>query len=79
MKASRHGHINIVELLLNDSRVNPSDDENGAIEAASHEGRNEVIELLWQDKRVKNTLQRDCIDLYNKLMKQEVKNKVNEF
>jgi hypothetical protein len=35
--------------------------------------------LLWENKIVKKTLQKDHNILYNNLIKSEVKNKINQF
>ena len=42
----------VTELLLNDPRVDPSDDNNYAIEDASFTGHTEVVKLLLADPRV---------------------------
>ena len=41
-----------MKLLLQDNRVNPSDDFNCAIRWASQTGRIEIVKLLLQDNRV---------------------------
>jgi len=42
----------VVKLLLQDERVDPSDNNNWAIQMASKNGHIEVVKLLLQDKRV---------------------------
>ena len=44
--ASCCGHTNIVELLLRDSRVDPSAGDNEAINQASKKGHFEIVKLL---------------------------------
>ena len=46
------GDIEIVELLLADPRVDPSANDNYAIELASQKGHDKVVELLLVDPRV---------------------------
>ena len=50
--ATRHGHAEIVELLLADERVDPSIYLNEAIQLASYFGYTEIVELLLADGRV---------------------------
>ena len=89
--ASYYGHIEIVKLLLNDPRVDPSFDNNYAISLSynyndsNHVSYNNdnnnpyIVELLWKDERVKNTLKKDNLELYNKLKKMDTKIKINKF
>ncbi|PRP86042.1 LMBR1-like region-containing protein [Planoprotostelium fungivorum] len=46
------GHSDILQLLLSDSRVDPSARENQAIECAVYEGCNEILQLLLSDPRL---------------------------
>ncbi len=50
--ASEYDHVEVVKLLLNDPRVDPSTDDNAAIRFASNYGRVEVVKLLVNDPRV---------------------------
>ena len=50
--ASQYGNAE-VKLLLADSRVDPSADDNCAIKSARRNGYMEIVELLLQDDRVK--------------------------
>ena len=50
--ASENQHLNIVQLLLNDERVDPSSHNNQAIRSASKNGHHEVVQLLLTDSRV---------------------------
>ena len=79
--SSHHGHIEIIKLLLKDKRVDPSDYNNWAIRgtAASEKLSFEILDLLWNDTRVKTTLKNNNLELYNKLVEQDIKNKVSEF
>lgn len=76
------GNINIVDLLLNDSRVDPSDDQNACIRGFSglgFETNYDNISLLWKHNKIKESLKYDDFDLYERLMKKEVNNKLSEF
>ena len=50
--ASEQGHDKIVEILLNDPRINPSAHYNYAIRHASNNGHDKVVEMLSRDSRV---------------------------
>ena len=77
--ACRLGDLKLVKLLLKDSRVDPSDNHNWAINEADLWDFDYVVLLLWNDKRVKNTLRKDYNMLYNKLILQDIQNKVEQF
>jgi hypothetical protein len=69
----------IVELLLKDKRVDPSFNSNRCIIMCSDDGNLEIVDLLWKDKRVKDTLQNDYKELYDQLIKKDIKNKIELF
>jgi hypothetical protein len=50
--ASEKGHTDVVKLLLADSRVDPTADDNYAIKKASEKGHTDVVKLLLADPRV---------------------------
>ena len=52
IQACGSGHLAIVERLLQDSRVDPSDNDNWAIIFASENGHSAIVERLLQDSRV---------------------------
>jgi len=49
--ASQYGFVEIVELLLNQPKVDPTSNDNFAIRMASQHGRTEVVKLLLEDGR----------------------------
>ncbi|KAJ3317385.1 hypothetical protein HDV06_001675 [Boothiomyces sp. JEL0866] len=51
-RASQNGHFNVVEYLLDDSRVDPSAKDNQAIRQAARRGYLDIVQLLLRDKRV---------------------------
>src|SRR3990172_12409974 len=51
-KASYHGHLNVVNRLLEDDRVDPSANDNYAIRWASNNGHLNVVNRLLEDNRV---------------------------
>jgi ankyrin repeat protein len=72
-EASKHGRIEIIKLLLIDPKINPTYLNNWSIIKAHNNYHLNVLQLLWQDTRVKNTLKKDCKDLYDKITKEELK------
>ena len=56
-----------------------SDDNNYIIRFAYNEGYLDIVNLLWQDQRVKDTLENDDKELYNELIKNDIKDKVEDF
>ena len=77
--ASFNGFYEIVTSLLSKKNINPAYDKNYSIIYASYNKHNDVVELLWKYKIVKNTLKNDNIELYNKLIKKDIGSKVREF
>ncbi|KAJ3268041.1 hypothetical protein HDV01_003513 [Terramyces sp. JEL0728] len=51
-QACINGNVDIIKLLLDDSRVDPSDHDNEAIKYASYFGHLKVVEMLLSDPRV---------------------------
>ncbi len=52
MEAAKHENIFLVKKLLQDPRVDPSDNSNFVIRWASENGHLEIVRLLLQDPRV---------------------------
>ena len=77
--SSKFGHEQIVDLLLKDKRVDPSDHRNCSIRHSYEHKHKKITQLLWKDQRVKNTLMKDDLELYNKLIKNEVLEKISVF
>ena len=50
--ASKHGHFEVVKLLLNDERIDPSAENNYAIRVSSANSHVEVVKLLLKDESV---------------------------
>jgi ankyrin repeat protein len=94
-EASINGHLEIVQLLLNDPRVDPSELDNFAIirtykldptkftnydwEIVLSEKLDKIVALLFKDKRVRNMLRNNNIDLYQELNSKFIKNTICEF
>jgi hypothetical protein len=53
--AAHFGHVDVVKLLLQDKRVNPSAQENNAVHRAALFGHCDVLEVLLADSRVDGT------------------------
>ena len=78
-EAIRDNNIKQIELLLNDKRIDPSNLNNFAIRFASENGQTEIVNLLWSNQRIKDTLQNDNLELYNHMITKETINKLDEF
>jgi ankyrin repeat protein len=50
--ASENGHTEVIKLLLQDGRIDPSGNDNYYIRMASQNGHTDIVKLLLQDKRV---------------------------
>ncbi|KAJ2988981.1 hypothetical protein HDV02_005226, partial [Globomyces sp. JEL0801] len=51
-KAIRNNKANIVQILIEDKRVDPSAEDNHAIRCACSDGRTEIVKILLNDVRV---------------------------
>ena len=67
IRAVQYGKTDIVKLLLDDHRVNPSDQKNKLIIYAAQGGRIQIVKLLLADPRV------NPIDENNRAIKEAVK------
>jgi hypothetical protein len=77
--ASVLGRNHIVEILLNDKRIDPSDDFNAALRLSSEFGHTKIVKLLLNDERVdpsdyrnyaiKNAFKNNFIDIVGMLWK----------
>ena len=65
--ASMRGHIEIVKLLLEHEKVNPTDRDNEAISWANSYNHKEIVRLLLQDERVRNSLSKKGFEILSKV------------
>jgi hypothetical protein len=80
LSSLERGHLETVKLLLNDSRVNPIGNSSlYYIVFSPHYKYKNILTLLWSDQRIKQSLKKDDIVLYNALTQQDIKNKIREF
>ena len=79
ISAAENGHSDIVDLLLNDKRINPLLSYAWAFMQAYKLEHHNVVDLLWKKTNVKHCIKKDHIYLYNELTQKYIKNKVNEF
>ena len=56
LEASENGRLEVVRLLLNDTRVDPTASRNLAIQWASGHGHHDVVHLLLEDGRAEPTV-----------------------
>jgi hypothetical protein len=73
------GHHIAVEMILKDSRTNPSTFNNFAIQKAALFKFWKTVYLLWDHPSVKNSLKNDSLYLYNILTERDIKSKVKDF
>ena len=67
--ASKNGHVDVVEFLLADPRVDPFNNDNYAIVYASKNGHFKIVKLLLADPRVRDELTLNEIKKYSNLLK----------
>ena len=77
--AAARGNLNLVKLLLSDERFDPSSMENEPMKSAFCFEHTEIVDLLWNDKRVKNSLKVNGIEIYKQLTKKDNKIKIKSF
>ena len=56
-----------IALLINDKKIDVTEGNNSAIQIVDFYGHTELVKTIWNRKKVKNTLQKDDKELYNKL------------
>ena len=77
--SSQEGYLTIVKILLQIEIVNPSDLDNRAFRYTNKDTNINIATLLWNDKRVKDTLQNIDNETYDKIKKENIKNKIKVF
>lgn len=55
----------VISKLIKNKKVNTADRSNCPILFTYQRGHSNIVYLLWQEQRVKNTLKKDMPDLYN--------------
>jgi hypothetical protein len=79
LNSCQKGYIDIVKLLLDSKKINPTYNNNQFIIAAHHNEEKEVVALFWDYKNVRKELQKDDAEIYEYLMKKNIQNKLNFF
>lgn len=79
MLASRSGHFDVVKLLLEDKSIDPSFQSNNSIKLAFLNKHTDIVQLLWNEPIVKKSLKFDNIELYNKIISEEIRKKIIYF
>ena len=77
--AIENNNIESVIFLLKNENVISNHYMNNPIYLSNESGHYDIVQLLWNDKCVKNTLKIDKPNLYEQLIKQDINNKVREF
>ena len=70
---------NLVLAIKDDEKIMISADSNYPIRKAFANGYTDIVNLLWKNKTVKNTLEKDHNVLYNNLKLKDIQNKLNKF
>jgi len=74
-----NSHFDILYLLIEDPRVDSSYLNNFAINKAYKAKQYNLVNLLWKEKQIKETLVNDNLNLYQKLIPKDIKKKVEAF
>lgn len=69
----------MVDLFLKDKRVNPLERNSIPILLAIEKEYDDIVELLWSNKKVKISLKNNDLKVYNYLKRKHLKNNLNEF
>ena len=79
LKAIQKNNLEVIKLSLRNESINPADLSNKGILLAFQNGYKDIVKLLWNDQRVKNSLHNDYPLIYNKLIKEDIQKKVSKF
>jgi hypothetical protein len=74
-----YNRIPMVELLLENKELDPSNNKNYTILKAFKFKRYEIIDILWSDQRVKDTLKNDDFQKYKELIQKDIQQKIKDF
>ena len=67
----KNNNIENIKFFLNNPKFNPVTNRNGGIRMAAENGFYNIVNFLWQDQRVKDTLKKDNINLYKELIEKD--------
>lgn len=68
-----------VKKIIENKNIDPSFNQNVAIRLAKLNSSSDIIKILWKDNRVKKSLLKDDFILYDKLTKEDIINKMENF
>lgn len=77
--ASARGLSESVKALIRDKKVVPSAKVNFASFIAYKNGHYDILLILWQDSRIKKTLEMDNKKIYDFVLELEMKGKIEKF
>jgi ankyrin repeat protein len=77
--ACSYGKFNIASILLESEKCNPSKNRNNLIKSSYENEYYDIVEILWKDKKVQNTLNNDCPEIYEKLIQKYIQSKIKAF
>lgn len=73
------GNIEITKIIIEHPKAEPEKSENLSIWTANEAGHHDIVKLLWNEKSIKNTLQKDDPDLYHELIVLDTHKKMVSF
>lgn len=77
--ATMYGHSEIVDILIEDGRVDFTLDNSKAIISSYEEGHYDIFEKLWNLEYVNSYLKHYSPQFYQKISKLKMKELINEF
>ena len=70
--AAQNGHIDIIKLFIKSLQLDPSLHFNWAIYNAHKNNHTHIINYLWKDQRIKKTIIKNHLNIYNEIIKKEI-------
>lgn len=78
-KAIKENNTKDLISILEDRTVNASFNANSPIYYAHDKNLTEIVDILWDQKSIKDSLLKDKPDLYRILIKKDIKEKISKF
>jgi hypothetical protein len=76
--SANKGNKEIFDILIK-LPIDPTGFKNKAIILAYQAKNREIIDVLWNIKSIKDTLEKDSITIYNALKEEDLQNKIEDF
>ena len=78
-RLANDNNIKLIKRILKNSMVDPSIGDNYCIRIAFSNGNKKLVDFLWCEQQVKLTLKNDDLEIYNELIQEDIKRKLNKF